>query len=125
VPAADEIAAQARGAVRLAGVLDIGELAALLQIASIAVVNNSVAAHLAAAVGTPVVDLYALTNPQHTPWGVAHRVLNHDVACKYCFKSVCPEQHHRCLAAVAPAEVVDAVRALAGVAHTAHAALPD
>jgi ADP-heptose:LPS heptosyltransferase len=98
--------------VSLAGTLDIGELAALLQLATVAVVNNSVAAHLAAAVDTPVVDLYALTNPQHTPWGVAHCVLNHDVACRYCFKSVCPQGHHRCLATVAPEEVVDAVRRL-------------
>src|SRR2546425_4889283 len=32
--------------------------------------NNTGPVHIAAAVGTPVVDLYALTNPQHTPWGV-------------------------------------------------------
>ena len=51
---------------------------------------------MAAAIGTPLVDLYALTNPQHTPWGVPHRVLSHDVPCKYCYKSVCPEQHHDC-----------------------------
>jgi ADP-heptose:LPS heptosyltransferase len=53
--------------------------------------------HVAAAVGTPVVDLYALTNPQHTPWGVPHRVRFHDVPCKYCYKSVCPEGHGHCL----------------------------
>jgi ADP-heptose:LPS heptosyltransferase len=60
-----------------------------------------------------VCDLYALTNPQHTPWQVVHRVLNHDVECRFCFKSVCPQRHHRCLAAVAPAQVVAAVRELA------------
>lgn len=112
IAAAQIVRARVRGAVSLAGTLDIGELAALLQLATVAVVNNSVAAHLAAAVDTPVVDLYALTNPQHTPWGVAHCVLNHDVACRYCFKSVCPQGHHRCLATVAPEEVVDAVRRL-------------
>jgi len=106
-------------AISLAGLLDIGELAALLQLASVVVSNNSVAAHLAAAVGTPVVDLYALTNPQHTPWSVPNRVLNHDVDCRYCFKSVCPQGHHRCLADVAPAEVVDAVRDLAAGAQSA------
>jgi lipopolysaccharide heptosyltransferase II len=97
----------------LAGELSLPELAAALAGAQVVVANNSLAAHLAAAVGTPVCDLYALTNPQHTPWQVLHRVLNHDVDCRYCFKSVCPERHHRCLAAVAPAEVVAAVRELA------------
>ena len=52
------------------------------------VANNSGPAHLAAALGTPVVDLYALTNPQHTPWQVPARVLNHDVPCRNCLKSV-------------------------------------
>jgi ADP-heptose:LPS heptosyltransferase len=64
--------------------------------------------HVAAAVGTPVVDLYALTNPQHTPWGVPNRVLSHEVPCAPCYRSVCPEQHHLCLAGVAPERVVKA-----------------
>jgi lipopolysaccharide heptosyltransferase II len=110
--AAALIRAHVPAAASLAGALDIGELAALLEAAAVVVANNSVAAHLAAAVGTPVCDLYALTNPQHTPWGVAHRVLNHDVECRFCFKSTCPRHHHRCLAGVAPDEVVDAVREL-------------
>jgi lipopolysaccharide heptosyltransferase II len=97
----------------VAGELDLGELAAVISQASLLIANNSGPAHIAAAVGTPVVDLYALTNPQHTPWGVPHRVLNHDVDCRFCFKSICPEQHHRCLASVTPAEVVAAVRDLA------------
>jgi hypothetical protein len=25
------------------------------------------------------------------------RVLSHDVACRWCYKSVCPEGHHHCL----------------------------
>jgi ADP-heptose:LPS heptosyltransferase len=96
----------------LAGELDLGELAALLAMAPLLIANNTGPVHIAAAVGTPVVDLYALTNPQHTPWGVPNRVLNHDVPCKYCYKSVCPEGHHHCLALVPPEAVVEAVRAL-------------
>jgi ADP-heptose:LPS heptosyltransferase len=67
--------------------------------------------HIAAAMGTPVVDLYALTNPQHTPWLVPHRVLSRDVPCKYCYKSVCPRGHMECLD-VAVADVVAAAAAL-------------
>jgi ADP-heptose:LPS heptosyltransferase len=105
---ADLRAAAGVAAPSLAGRLDVAELAALLAQASLLVSNNTGPVHLAAAVGTPVVDLYALTNPQHTPWGVPHRVLSHDVPCKYCYKSVCPTGHHGCLRAVAPAEVVTA-----------------
>lgn len=92
----------------LAGCLDLPELAALLEAAPVVICNNTGPAHVAAAVGTPVVDLYALTNPQHTPWGVPSRVLNHDVPCKYCYKSVCPQLHHDCLRKVTPEQVVAA-----------------
>lgn len=92
--------------------LDVAELAALIACAPLLIANNTGPVHIAAAVGTPVVDLYALTNPQHTPWAVPHRVLFHDVPCKYCYKSVCPTGHHECLRGVSPAEVVAAAREL-------------
>ena len=110
--AAEALAVSADGVVNLAGQLDLAELAALLEAADAVVCNNSSPAHLAAAVGTPVVDLYALTNPQHTPWGVAHRVLSRDVECRWCLKSRCPHGHQRCLADVAPSAIVAAVEAL-------------
>lgn len=99
----------------LAGKLSLGQLAALIAQASVLVSNNTGPAHLAAAVGTPVVDLYALTNPQHVPWQVESRVLFHDVPCRYCYKSACPHGHHRCLAGVPPQQVVSAVRDLMAV----------
>jgi hypothetical protein len=43
---------------------------------------------------------------------VPHRVLNHDVPCKYCYKSVCPEGHHHCLRLVAPEQIVEAAWAV-------------
>jgi lipopolysaccharide heptosyltransferase II len=92
----------------LVGRLNLPELAALLAMAPLLIANNTGPVHVAAAVGTPVVDLYALTNPQHTPWGVPSRVLSHDVPCKYCYKSVCPEGHHDCLRRVAPETIVAA-----------------
>jgi lipopolysaccharide heptosyltransferase II len=92
----------------LAGACDIDELAALIRLAPVLIANNTGPVHIAAAVGTPVVDLYALTNPQHTPWLVPHRVLSHDVPCKYCYRSICPEGHHHCLRLIPPAEVVAA-----------------
>ena len=99
-------------ALPLAGELSLGELGALLEAAELLISNNSGPVHLAAALGTPVVDLYALTNPQHTPWQVPHRILNADVPCKYCYKSVCPERHHDCLTRVMPDDVVAAALSL-------------
>lgn len=92
----------------LAGMLDLGQLGALLSHAPLLIVGNTGPAHLAAAVGTPVVDVYALTNPQHTPWRVPSRVLFHDVPCRNCYKSICPQGHHACLQQLAPERVVAA-----------------
>jgi lipopolysaccharide heptosyltransferase II len=95
-------------AISLVNQLSLGELAALLSLAPLLIANNTGPVHIAAAVGTPVVDLYALTNPQHTPWGVHHRVLYHDVPCRFCYKSICPEKHHHCLRLVEPNVVIQA-----------------
>jgi lipopolysaccharide heptosyltransferase II len=120
--AIDRLRCAAPAAVVLPAGLSVGELAALLERAAVVLCNNSGPAHLAAAVGTPVVDLYALTNPQHTPWGVPHLTMSHPVPCHGCLKSVCPEGHHRCLEGVAPRDVVAAVRLLARVPDEARAA---
>lgn len=98
----------------LVGCLELADLAALLAIAPLLIANNTGPIHIAAAVGTSVVDLYALTNPQHTPWGVANRVLFHDVPCKFCYKSICPEGHHHCLQLVTPNAIIEAVYELMG-----------
>lgn len=88
--------------------LTLEQMAALLALTPLLISNNTGPVHIAAAMGTPVVDLYALTNPQHMPWGVSHRVLFQDVPCRFCYKSICPEDHHHCLRLVAPTTVVDA-----------------
>lgn len=108
----DEAAGAMGGGTVLAPLQSLGTLAALVAGARVLVANNSGPVHLAAAVGTPVVDLYALTNPQHTPWQVRAEVLNHDVPCRNCLKSVCAEGHHDCLRLVAPRQVADAALAL-------------
>jgi lipopolysaccharide heptosyltransferase II len=98
--------------ISLAGQLDLGQLGAAISLAAVVVSNNTGPAHLAAAIGTPLVDLYALTNPQHTPWQVEHRILFHDVPCRFCYKSLCPEGHHACLTKVEPLRVAQAVHSL-------------
>ncbi|MBC8747519.1 MULTISPECIES: lipopolysaccharide heptosyltransferase II [Paraburkholderia] len=104
----------------LSGALTLAELAALLERASVLVSNNSGPVHVASALGTPVVDLYALTNPQHTPWQTPQRVLYRDVECRWCYRSVCPLGHHACLLGVPTDEVVQAALEL----RRAHAHAP-
>jgi lipopolysaccharide heptosyltransferase II len=111
----DEIRARAGvSALSLAGRLSLPELAALVRAAPVLISNNTAPVHVAAAVGTPVVDLYALTNPQHTPWGVPNVVLSHDVPCRNCQSSICLAGHHDCLRRVPPTAVVEAAFRLAG-----------
>lgn len=96
----------------LAGELSLGELAAVIAPAALLIANNTGPVHMAAALGTPVVDLYALTNPQHAPWQVEHRVLYHDVPCRFCYRSTCPQGHHECLRLLDPERVARAAREL-------------
>lgn len=58
----------------VAGKFSIAEFMALIDIAPLALSVNTGTVHLAAALNTPVVVLYANTNPQHTPWKVPNEV---------------------------------------------------
>ncbi|MGG1947944.1 lipopolysaccharide heptosyltransferase II [Trinickia sp. NRRL B-1857] len=109
----------------LSGLLNMGEFAALIERTAVLVTNNSGPVHLASALATPVVDLYALTNPQHTPWQTPQRVLFRDVECRWCYRGVCPEGHHRCLLGISAAEVVAAALELAAEREAAPGAQSD
>lgn len=63
----------------LAGMIGLDEMIALISAAPLLVSNNTGPVHIAAATGTPVLVLYALTNPQHAPWKVKHKILPFDV----------------------------------------------
>lgn len=54
----------------VAGLFTTGEFIALADGAAAIVSVNTATIHIAAARQTPVIVLYALTNPQHTPWKV-------------------------------------------------------
>ena len=97
----------------LAGVLSFPALCALIEAADLVITNNTGPMHISAAVKTPVVALFALTNPpeQWGPWHVPHRLLNVDVPCRICYSRVCP-YHHECLCLVSPSMVVDAASGL-------------
>ncbi|MCL5411152.1 MAG: glycosyltransferase family 9 protein [Patescibacteria group bacterium] len=97
----------------LSGKLNIQELAEVLRLTQLYIGNNTGPSHLAAAMKTPTVVLYALINNQHTPWGNDSKILNHEVPCKNCLKSLCPLGHNDCLQKVDPEEVINAAEALA------------
>jgi ADP-heptose:LPS heptosyltransferase len=98
-----------------AGLTTLEELAGLLAGAVCAVVANTGPAHLAAAVGTPVVSLFAPTVPfgQWGPYRVPHVRLGDAAApCRDTRATVCPVPGHPCLSGVTPAAVLAAVARL-------------
>ncbi|MDP9382425.1 MAG: glycosyltransferase family 9 protein [Chloroflexota bacterium] len=102
-----------REAVGLAGALPFEEFCALVETADLVVTNNTGPMHVAAALQTPVVALFALTNPpeQWGPWRAPHRLLHHDVPCRICYSRVCPYSHE-CLREVSPQMVIRAAEEL-------------
>jgi ADP-heptose:LPS heptosyltransferase len=96
-----------------AGTLPFPALCALIEAADLTITNNTGPMHISAAVKTPVIALFALTNPpeQWGPWRVPHRQLYHDVACRICYNRICP-YGHECLRLVTPEMVIDAVTEL-------------
>ncbi|GID29714.1 HAD-IIIA family hydrolase [Paractinoplanes brasiliensis] len=107
------------------GRTSMSELAAILAGATAVVVANTGPAHLAAAVGTPVVSLYAPTVPygQWGPYRVPNVRLGQAAApCRGTRAATCPVEGHPCLSTIQPAEVVAAVARLAPAARTTEAA---
>lgn len=92
----------------VAGVLSFPDLCALIEAANLTITNNTGPMHISAAVKTPVIALFALTNPpeQWGPWHVVHRQLYHDVSCRLCYSRICP-YGHECLRLVTPEMVVN------------------
>jgi ADP-heptose:LPS heptosyltransferase len=106
------------GAADLGGRTTLIELAAVLARAAAVVVANTGPAHLAAAVGTPVVSLFAPTVPARrwAPYGVPLRLLgDQQAACRDTRATTCPVPGHPCLASVTAEEVVSAVEELIGL----------
>ncbi|MGR7024995.1 glycosyltransferase family 9 protein [Geodermatophilus sp. URMC 62] len=98
--------------VDLGGATTLPEMAALLDGAAAVVVGNTGPAHLAAAVGTPVVSLFSPVVPaaRWAPHGVPTVLLgDQDAPCRDTRARVCPVPGHPCLTSVTAADVVAAV----------------
>lgn len=64
----------------VAGLLDISDFIALIDGAAAVVTVNTATVHIAAARQKPVIVLYALTNPQHTPWRTQATTFTYSIA---------------------------------------------
>jgi ADP-heptose:LPS heptosyltransferase len=109
-------------ALDLGGRLSFAELAAVIAGAQVVVVGNTGPAHLAAAVGAPVVSLFAPTVPasQWRPYRVPHILLGDQSApCRDTRATRCPVAGHPCLSRVTVTDVLRAARSLATKAATA------
>jgi ADP-heptose:LPS heptosyltransferase len=104
--------------VDLGGCTDLRTLAAVLDGACVVVAGNTGPAHLAAAVGTPVVSLFAPVVPaaRWAPYGVPTVLLgDQHASCRDTRARHCPLPGHPCLSGVSPADVVEAVGSLMGL----------
>ena len=104
-------------ALNLGGRTSLRTLAAVLEGAAVVVTGNTGPAHLAAAVGTPVVCLFSPVVPaiRWAPYGVPMEVLgDQEAPCKDTRARTCPVPGHPCLSSVTPEQVLDAVKRLLG-----------
>ena len=102
----------------LAGKTGIRELIALLARSRVLVGNDSGPAHVASAVGTPVVSIFGSTAPAmgYAAFGSRARVVEHpSLACRPCGRHGahdCPLGHFRCMTEVRPSAVIERLREL-------------
>jgi ADP-heptose:LPS heptosyltransferase len=104
-----------RAATVRCGTTDLSELAAIIAEAEAVVCGNTGVAHIAAAVGTPVVEAFAPVVPAHRwrPWRVPHVLLGAlDVPCAGCRARECPIVGQPCLEPFSADAVAGAVATL-------------
>ena len=106
----------------LAGRLSVLESAEALRHARLYVGNDTGAMHLAAAVGTPCVAVFAAREPGRSwhPYGDSHVVLRNDaVPCANCYLTDCTIERLRCLTSIDVSAVWEACRAMLATARAA------
>jgi len=110
----------ARATVNLTGQTDLLQSAAIISKARIVISNDSAAAHMAAAVNTPVVAIFGPTVPEFgfRPYTEKSAVVDiGKLYCRPCSKhgsQQCPQRHFRCMLELGPQKVFAAVELLLG-----------
>jgi heptosyltransferase III len=108
--------ASAKPVVNLCGRLTPRESAAAFAQARVFVGHDSGPMHLAAAVQTPCVAIFAARNKPRVwfPYGRQHRVVYHQTDCWGCGLETCTVERKKCLTSITVEEVVAEVRAILG-----------
>lgn len=77
----DKISAEiGEGAISVAGKLDLQEFISLIRHSALVISVNTGTIHIAAALDIPIIVLYALTNPQHSPWKAKGEIMPFNVS---------------------------------------------
>jgi heptosyltransferase-3 len=99
--------------VNLCGKLTPRQSAAVFSHARLFLGHDSGPMHLAAAVQTPCIAIFAARNIPHVwfPFGPQHRVLYHRVNCMGCNLETCIVERKKCLTSITVAEVLTEIRA--------------
>jgi ADP-heptose:LPS heptosyltransferase len=106
----EEVAALAPGAVDLAGMTALSELAALIRRSAISITNDSGPMHLAVALDRPVVSIFGPTDPVWIgPYGRANAILHADLECSPCYLRKLKHCHHdhACMRGVSAPAVIE------------------
>jgi heptosyltransferase I len=122
----EQVARLAPGAINLAGMTALGELAALIRRSAMVVTNDSGPMHLAVALDRPVVSIFGPTDPMWIgPYRRANAVLQAALPCSPCYlRRLDRCRHdHACMQQVSPLAVIARAEHVLGVGGTfSHAA---
>jgi len=106
----EEVAALAPGAIDLAGITALSELAALIRRSAISITNDSGPMHLAVALDRPVVSIFGPTDPVWIgPYRRTNAVLHADLECSPCYLRKLKDCHHNhaCMLGVSASVVIE------------------
>jgi lipopolysaccharide heptosyltransferase II len=96
--------------VNLCGKTSLLQLAALIKRCNCILTYDSLAMHMAAAVGVPFVAIFGPTNPgRHVPPAKKYFTIRKDLVCSPCYKRTC-KFNNRCMREISPKEVAAAIK---------------
>lgn len=99
-----------------AAALDVGGLAGLIASCALVVAGDSGPAHVASAVGTPVVAIFGPTSPERwRPLSTRSQVVRLPLPCSPCSNhgaNACPLENHACMRTLEAARVLEAVESV-------------
>ncbi|EKD73343.1 MAG: hypothetical protein ACD_45C00355G0008 [uncultured bacterium] len=96
--------------INLTGKTRLEEAVDLLSLATVVVSNDSGLMHITAALQKPLIAVYGPTSASFTPpLHKQAKVLSLSLSCQPCFQRTCPLEHQRCMQALQPEKVVNAM----------------